>query len=186
MSKAVFGILSTHSQAERLVVDLEGAGVLPADISVLFPDKGDTLGFAAGMDTNVPEGAAIGAATGASAGVWLGGGLGLLTGLGAIVIPGIGAAIGPIVAMLGGAVVGGAVGIGVGALTGVLVALGIPEHAARLYETRFTEGRIIVAVHTDDRARQRIVAEVLLGIGAEDVTYLEERVAVLPAAPVAA
>lgn len=178
MSKAVFGTLSTHTQAERVVGELHRAGIVPNDISVLFPEKKDTAVFAAELSTRVPEGAAIGAATGGSAGAWLGGGLGLLTGLGAIVIPGIGAAIGPLVGLLSGVALGGAVGGTVGALTGVLVTMGIPEPIAKVYEARLTEGRILVAVHTEDRAQQWQAAEVLRKVGAEDVSYLEEKLAV--------
>jgi hypothetical protein len=176
MYKAVIGTISTQKQAEKIVNELEVAGFAPVDISVLFPQMNDTVGFATSMETKLPEAAAIGAVSVASAGLWLGGGLGLLAGLGAIVIPGIGAflAVGPLLSMLSGAVVGATVGATVGTITGVLVSLGIPEQQARHYEGRVTGGRILLSVHSEDRQRQWIAAGILRRLGAEDISAAEE------------
>ena len=46
MAKAVFGLVDTESQAERIVDNLKVAGFRNNDISVLFPDKGGTRDFA--------------------------------------------------------------------------------------------------------------------------------------------
>ena len=45
MAKAVFGLVDTESQAERIVDNFKTAGFSNNDISVLFPDKGGTQGF---------------------------------------------------------------------------------------------------------------------------------------------
>jgi hypothetical protein len=176
MTKAVVGTMSTHKQAERIVGDLQTSGFAASDISVLFPDSKDTVAFANDKDTQIPEGAAIGAATGGSAGAWLGGGLGLLTGLGAIIIPGLGPflAVGPLVGLLSGAAVGATVGVTVGTFTGVLVAMGIPEHQAKHYEGSVSGGRILISVHTEDRQKQWQAADVLRRLGAEDISAVEE------------
>jgi hypothetical protein len=42
MSKAVFCLCDSESQAEIIVNNLKNAGALNNDISVLFPDKGGT------------------------------------------------------------------------------------------------------------------------------------------------
>ena len=66
MAKAVFGLVDSESQAERIVDSFKAAGFSNNDISVLFPDKGGTRDFAHEKATKAPEGAAAGAGTGAS------------------------------------------------------------------------------------------------------------------------
>ena len=66
MSKAVFCIARTRSEAELIVNDLKSAGFSPSDISVLFPDTQGSRDFAHEQHTKLPEGATTGA--GATAG----------------------------------------------------------------------------------------------------------------------
>jgi hypothetical protein len=101
MSKAVFCIVRSESQAERIVDDLRRVGFSPDDVSVLFPDRRGTRDFAHEKNTKAPEGAAAGV----GAGGLVGGTLGWLAGIGALAIPGVGPLIaaGPIMAALGGA-----------------------------------------------------------------------------------
>src|SRR5215510_313106 len=82
MAKAVFGLVDTESQAERIVDNLKVAGFRNNDISVLFPDKGGTRDFAHEKATKAPEGAAAGAGTGTVVGAAVGGLSGALIGLG--------------------------------------------------------------------------------------------------------
>ena len=128
MAKAVFGLVDSESQAERIVDSFKAAGFSNNDISVLFPDKSGTRDFAHEQHTKAPEGAATGAGTG---GV-LGGVFGWLVGIGSLAIPGVGPfiAAGPIMAALAGAGVGAAVG----GLSGALIGMGIPEYEAKQYE----------------------------------------------------
>lgn len=128
MSKAVFCLCDSESQAEIIVNNLKNAGALNNDISVLFPDKGGTRDFAHEQHTKAPEGAAAGAGAGGT----LGGIMGWLVGVGSLAIPGVGPAIaaGPIMAALAGAGVGAAVG----GFSGALIGLGIPEYEAKQYE----------------------------------------------------
>src|SRR6266550_3935540 len=144
MAKAVFGLVDSEGQAERLVEGLKTAGFSNNDISVLCPDKSGTRDFAHEQHTKAPEGAATGAGTGGL----LGAGLGWLVGIGSLAIPGVGPLIaaGPIMAALSGAAVGAAVG----GLTGALVGLGVPEYEAKQYEGKIREGNILISVHTDD------------------------------------
>jgi hypothetical protein len=187
MSKAVIGTMSTPQQTQSIVDELQTVGFVANDVSVLFPDRKDTESFAKEMETKAPEGAAIGAATGGTAGAWLGGGLGLLTGLGAIIIPGLGPflAIGPLLGLLGGAAVGATVGVTVGTFAGALIAMGIPEHQAKHYEARVGEGRILIAVHTEDRQKQAQIAGIIQRHGGEDVSYVDDTKvpALVPATP---
>ena len=78
MSKAVFGLVDSESQAERIVDNLKASGFGNNDISVLFPDKTGTRDFAHEKATKAPEGAAAGAGTGTV----VGGVLGWLVGIG--------------------------------------------------------------------------------------------------------
>ena len=96
MSKAVFCLAKTLTQAEQIVSDLKVAGFSNNDISVLLPDKQGTRDFAHEKKTKAPEGAAAGAGTG---GV-VGGVLGWLAGIGALAIPGVGPFIAAITASL--------------------------------------------------------------------------------------
>ena len=162
-NKAVFGLVSTETQAERIVNELQQAGFSGSDISVLFPDKQGSRDFAHEQNTKAPEGAV----TGASAGGVLGGALGLLAGIGALAIPGLGPfiAAGPIMATLSGA----AAGATVGGVAGALVGMGIPELEAKQYEGKIKNGNILLAVHVDDGDQQKAAKEILEDGGAEDI-----------------
>src|SRR5215212_9672449 len=162
MSQAVFCIAKTEGQAQRIVVDLKGAGFNNNDISVLFPDKTGTRDFAHEHNTKAPEGTA----TGAGVGGVLGGALGWLAGIGSLAIPGVGPfiAAGPIMAALGGAAVGGATG----GLIGALVGLGMPEYEAKLYESKIREGRILLSVHSESSDETKRAKDIFERAGAED------------------
>jgi hypothetical protein len=172
MKKAVMCIVETPEQAEQLVNKLQQNGFANSDISVLFPDKQNTRDFALEHNTKAPEGAAAGAGVG---GV-LGGSLGLLVGLGALVIPGLGPLIaaGPIVAALTGIGAGAAVG----GLTGALVGLGIPEIEAKRYEGQLRAGRILIAVHTENRDSEQLAESIFKVAHVPDVFSVAE-----PSAP---
>ena len=164
MSKAVFCIAKTESQAESIVAELKSSGFSNSDISALLPDKKGTRDFAHEKNTKAPEGAT----TGAGAGGLLGGTLGWLVGIGALAIPGVGPLIaaGPIVAALSGAAVGAAVG-GVG---GALVGMGIPELEAKQYEGKVRDGNILISVHTDDSDEASRVRDIFKRQNAENIS----------------
>jgi hypothetical protein len=168
MAKAVFGLVDTESQAERIVDSLKTAGFPNNDISVLFPDKGGTRDFAHEQNTKAPEGAA----TGAGVGGVTGGVLGWLVGIGSLAIPGLGPfiAAGPIMAALAGAGVGAAVG----GLSGALVGMGIPELEAKQYEGKIKSGNILISVHSEDSTETSRAKEILERHGAHDISSTGE------------
>jgi hypothetical protein len=168
MAKAVFGLVDTESQAERIVDSLKIAGFPNNDISVLFPDKGGTRDFAHEQNTKAPEGAA----TGAGVGGVTGGVLGWLVGIGSLAIPGLGPfiAAGPIMAALAGAGVGAAVG----GLSGALVGMGIPELEAKQYEGRIKSGNILISVHSEDSTETSRAKEIFERDGAHDISSTGE------------
>ncbi|MGI9115390.1 MAG: DUF3341 domain-containing protein [Chthoniobacterales bacterium] len=161
---SVFGIVKSHSQAERVVEGLQDAGFPASEISVLLPDSEGKHDIGHVKATKAPEGAT----TGATAGGVTGGVLGLLAGIGALAIPGIGPfiAAGPIMAALSGA----AIGAGTGGLVGALVGMGIPEIEAKQYENKLKTGNYFIAVHADDGDRKDRAKEILKNAGAEDIS----------------
>ncbi len=180
-NKAVFGIVASQAEAEGLISELQSKGFAAGDISVLFPNKGQTRDFAVALGTKGPEGAVLGGGTGGFAG----GAFGLLLGIGALAIPGFGPLIaaGPIMAVLSGAAVGAAVGSVVGGLVG----LGIPEIQAKAYAGKIQGGNILVSVHTEDSAQLDVALKIFEGRGAADVHATSEsavpRVATPPEVP---
>jgi hypothetical protein len=166
--KAVFGIVQSQLEAESVLAALQGAGFTPRDVSVLFNDPNASRDFATEKGTKAPEGAMAGGGVGGA----VGGTLGLLAGLGLIAIPGLGllVAAGPILAALSGAAVGAATG----AVAGGLVGLGIPEIHAKLYEGKINEGKLLIAVHTENDDQIERAKSVLTARGAQDVTVTRE------------
>ena len=165
MSKtSVFGIVKSHSQAEKVVESLQEAGFPASEISVLLPDNQGKHDIGYVKATKAPEGATIGA----TAGGVTGGVLGLLAGIGALAIPGVGPfiAAGPIMAALSGAAVGATTG---GIVVG-LVGMGIPEIEARRYEGKLKAGNYLIAVHTHDGDEKDRAKEIFKSGGAEDIS----------------
>jgi hypothetical protein len=164
MSKSVFGIATTHGQAERIVQQLQGQGFATSEISVLMPDTGGTRDVGHVKATKAPEGATTGSATG--------GVIGLLAGIGALAIPGVGPfiAAGPIMAALSGAAVGAATG----GVVGGLIGLGIPEIEAKRYDEKLKKGNYLIAVHTDESEDVDRAKDIFKTVGAEDISTVSE------------
>ncbi len=168
-NKSVFCLSMDEGQAIRIVDRLKNAGFGNNDISVLLPDKSSTREFAHEKGTKAPEGAI----TGVGAGGVLGGALGWLAGIGALAIPGVGPLIaaGPIMAALSGAAVGAATG----GIVGSLVGMGIPEYEAKRYQNRVREGRILIAVHSENADQTRSAKQIFEDSGAEDIATAGEQ-----------
>jgi hypothetical protein len=166
MSKSVFGIATTHGQAERIVEQLQAEGFAASEISVLMPDTGGTRDVGHVKATKAPEGATTGAATGGVAG----GVLGLLAGIGALAIPGVGPfiAAGPIMAALSGAAIGGTAG----GVVGGLVGMGMPEIEAKRYEDKLKTGNYLIAVDVPNGNQKDRAKEIFKNAGAEDISTL--------------
>lgn len=163
-NQAVYAIATSETLANRIVDRLIESGFSTDDIAVLFPDNEATQDFSDEKDTLVPEGVATGAASG---GV-LGGTLGLLVGIGALAIPGIGPLIaaGPLLSTFSGA----AAGATVGGIAGGLIGLGIPESKAQRYESRISDGDILISVIIDTSDEAYRATDVMKHAGAEDVS----------------
>jgi hypothetical protein len=187
MSKpAVFGIVDNESQAQTAVAQLEAAGFLTSDISVLSRGAGNTVVDGSDLagpgepvtggqrtvahenSTKAPEGATTGGVTGGA----LGAVAGWLVGIGALAIPGVGPfiAAGPILAALSGAAIGAAAG----GIVGGLVGYGIPEYEAKLYAGYLDKGHILIGVHTATSEQSSAAKKALEASGAHDLKVTSE------------
>lgn len=166
--QAVICVVPRESQAERIISDLQTAGFLNSDISVLMPDQTSVRDLAHEQHSKAPEGATAGV----SAGAIVGGALGWLAGIGALAIPGLGAfvAAGPIMAALGGAAVGAATG----GVAGALIGLGIPEVEAKQYEAKLREGNVLISVHTENGDEAKRAEQIFKAADAKDVKRVGE------------
>lgn len=192
MTKAVFGLVKTEEQANRIVDRLLSSGFSNEDISILYPDRNkdkirtselDDVEHAnththgdiksGGLTTEKTSKAPEGGVTGATTGGILGGSLGLLAGIGALAIPGLGPfiAAGPIMAALSGSAVGGSLGL----LLGALIGSGIPEYEAKKYETGLKEGNTLISIHTVNDEELKSANEILKTEGAEDISSTSEK-----------
>jgi uncharacterized protein YcfJ len=168
MSQSVICIAHSQTQAETIVNNLQYAGILPSDVSVLMPDRSGTRDFAHEHNTKAPEGATIGGSAGGVAG----GVLGLLAGIGALAIPGVGPfiAAGPIMATLSGAAVGAAIG----GVAGALVGMGMPEYEAKQYAEKIKDGNILLSVHLQDNNDPKRIKQIMQDAQAEDIAVTGE------------
>lgn len=131
-------VYDSYAQAERVVRDLEGAGVPSSDIS-LVANKYVSEKYADVDDVSAT-------ASGAGIGAAVGGGTGLLAGIGLLAIPGLG----PVVAAgwLAATAVGALAGSAVGGIIGALVDAGTPEADAHVYSEAVRRGGTLVTVRS--------------------------------------
>lgn len=155
--QSIFAIAISERQALQIEDRLTRAGFSNNEISALIPDKD----FPPGFETKRPEG------TLAGTGGVLGGALDLLASIGALAIPGVGRLIaaGPLLVALNGI----AAGATVFGIAGALVGLGIPETAAKCYESRIAEGNILISVRAETEEEVKTAKEVLESALAEDI-----------------
>lgn len=168
MSKAVFCIANSESQAEKMVSDLKRSGFRDNDISVLFPDKTGTNDFAHELHSKAPEGAMMGTVT---LGI-IGGCVGWLVASGSLPIPDMGPfiAAGPFMAMLSCSALGAAVG----GIIGALIGRGVPEFVAKRYQGKIRVGNILISVHAGSHENARKAKGVFFKAGCTDVSVMAE------------
>lgn len=140
---AITRVYDTYGHAQRVVSDLEAAGVSSSDIS-LVANK-----YVSEQYADVDDASAAG--TGAGVGAAVGAGAGLLAGLGLLAIPGLG----PVVAVgwLASTALGAAAGGVTGGIIGALVDAGVPEDHAHIYAESVRRGGTMVTARIDDDKR---------------------------------
>jgi uncharacterized membrane protein len=175
MSKMMMAAFDNQADADRALMDLEGHGYKPDDISVISQDnKYEGDGYTTGND--VAKGATSGAATG---GV-IGGLAGLLAGTG--VFPALAGLFigGPIAAALGlagaaAATASGAVtGAAAGGLIGALTSLGLSKDSAHRYDKTVRSGGVVLGLSCDE-SRMDEARQTLQACGAEDIQMVQTR-----------
>jgi len=154
-------LFDDYATANRVLHELEAAGIPSADISLISSNADN---WYAGRSTGVDpkhdrdrdgvDDRAEGAATGASIGVATGGLAGLLAGLGMIAIPGIG----PVVAAgwLASTLAVGAAGGLAGGMLGALTEAGVSEKDAHVYAEGVRRGGTLVSVRVQEMQRERV------------------------------
>lgn len=146
---AVLGIVSSLWQGDRLTNALTNAGFARGDVSILFPETPEAPKLALENEFESVEGAAVGAISGIEA---------LL-------------ATGPLLSALRGV----ATRPTSTALTAALVALDVPEVAAKHLQNKVKRGSLLVAVHVEGKAwRQNVARNLLQAHGATDVVVAGE------------
>jgi hypothetical protein len=156
-TRTIARLFDSYSDASAAVRDLEAAGFLRDDIS-LIANRGED-GSTTTTTGDTTEETSSGAGTGAALGTLVGGGAGLLAGLGALAIPGLG----PIVAAgwLVAALTGAGVGAAAGGLLGALTGSGLSEEESHVYAEGVRRGGNLVTVRTDD-SRSAEVESIML------------------------
>src|SRR5205807_1787185 len=171
ISKTVVGVFDNMDDAQNVVRELENAGFLRQDISVVAHKNASGEVQTGTGETSAPTGAPDRTAhvvSDAGVGAALGGVGGLLLSFAGLAIPGVGPvlAVGPIVAALSGAGIGAAAGGMIGALTDS----GIPEEEAHHYAEGVRRGDILITVRTDETRADR-AASIMDDNGAVDIDH---------------
>jgi hypothetical protein len=133
-------VYEDHDVARVVVHELETAGFPPSSISLLANKKVSALYDDVDDESEMGDGAAVGAG--------VGGAVGLLAGLGILAIPGLG----PVVAAgwLASTVVGAVAGGVAGGLVGALIDAGVPEDHAHVYSEAVRRGGTLLSVKVEE------------------------------------
>jgi hypothetical protein len=172
MNRTITRLFDSRSEAERVVRDLEAAGIDHDDLSIVASQGGvqgeDRSFLTKDSDGDGESDAKEGAEKGATTGGILGGGAGLLAGLGLLAIPGLGpvVAAGWLASTAVGAATGAAAGGVTGGLLGALKDAGVDEDDANVYAEGVRRGGALVAVRVDD-SRAAQVEQILNSSGTD-------------------
>ena len=156
------GAFSSRDGIENALCELRDAGFDLNKVSVIARnnDTGNQVGDVETQENfgnQADEGAA-----GAFKGGVFGGITGLLVGLGSFTIPGVGSILlaGEIATTLATTIAGAGIGAATGGLLGALVALGIPEKQALIYNQRIERGDYLLILNGTEAETNR--AEVIV------------------------
>ncbi|MFE1748379.1 ChaB family protein [Coleofasciculus sp. H7-2] len=146
VERSISAVFKDREQIENVIHRLLDRGIPRDDISVIgknFHSETRIAGFITKKDVILG-----GLRSGGIFGSLFGSALGLLTGVGVLFIPFVGSVVaaGPIGAALLGAASGALAGAAGAGLVSALVALGMPEDKAAVYQTRIEAGDFLVVV----------------------------------------
>lgn len=164
--------LTDHLDAARTIVSgLHAAGFTTDAISVVFPrhrldqDEGvvDSTELAeANRETG--QGVAVGAVAGGVVGT----ALAWLTGAGIIALPGLAPllAAGPFLTIFTGM----GLGASLGGVAGALVGMGVSEIDAKRFASSINDGRILIAVRSDDEERAQVAESIMRASDGQEIS----------------
>ena len=163
--------LMDRISAVRAAVDaLHAAGFTTDAISVVFPQRRlDEEGIIPPdlqhANRQSGQGAAIGVVTGGAMGT----ALAWLTGAGLIAIPGLGPllAAGPFLTIFTGM----GIGASLGGVAGALVGMGVTDVDAKRFASSISDGRILIAVRSDEEERSQMAETILRHAGGQEVVH---------------
>lgn len=170
---STFGMYTNHYDAKRAIARLEKSGFARENISVLAPQAYGGRDFVYQQQTNIKEGALIGAIIGFFVLGFIGFllGLGALTPLETMIEPNLAASI-PSWAF--SAAIGSVIGIIYGAASGALVGIGAPKTAAKRYGFYLKEGAIMLCVDLKNEDQRIRANDILEKTRAQDISDLQE------------
>jgi len=155
MTVTISRLYDNYADAQKAVQNLEAAGVLHSDISIVAnnSDNWYSNDKTVDRDRDGVDDRAEGAGKGAGIGAGLGGAAGLLAGLGLLAIPGLG----PVVAAgwLASTAVGAAAGAATGGIVGALTEAGMSEEDAHSYAEGVRRGGTLVSARVAETDRSR-------------------------------
>ena len=156
MTMILTRLYDTYATANKVMYDLEAAGIPASEISIVASnaDNWYSASNPHDRDRDGVDDRAQGAATGATIGAATGGVAGLLAGLGLQAIPGLG----PVVAagwLVSTATVAAAGGV-TGGIVGALTEAGVSEKDAEVYAEGVRRGGTLLTVRIPDGDRARI------------------------------
>jgi hypothetical protein len=169
--KVVIGIFEDYAQAGKAIQALRDGDYRAEDISIVGADPEETRMASVDLQRHSPDKVVVAGSILGAAGGWL-------VGLAALAIPGVGPfiAAGPLLSALSGAAAGGLIGT----FAGALIHFDIPEYEAKIYEGHLSAGKILVAVHTHDKAERVRAEDIMDDCGAIEIDSRTEPVASLP------
>lgn len=164
MKNVTVAVCNTHSEAEKVVKDLNESGFNMKKLSIIgkdYHEEDKVIGFYNTGDRMANWG---------KAGAFWGGIWGLIFGAGLFLIPGVGPIVmaGPIVSFLIGAMEGAIVVGGLSALGGALFSIGIPKDSVLKFESALKADKYLVLATGTEEDIER--AKNIMELTVADVT----------------
>ncbi|MDM9379918.1 ChaB family protein [Chlorogloeopsis sp. ULAP01] len=171
--RTISAVFKEQNQVDNVLRQLLDQGVPRDHISVMgrnFQSQTRIAGFITKRDVILG-----GLRQGALFGSFFGSLLGLLTGIGVLFIPFVGpiVAAGPIGAVLLGAASGAIAGSAGAGLVSALVAIGMPEEKAAVYQTRLQAGEFLVMAEVPSNRAEEF-QNLMQGAGGEEIHTMEQ------------
>lgn len=169
MPRTTIALTDQLSVVRTIVAELHAAGFTTDDISVVFPRHHaahDPI-YPADLPQATQQ-SGQGAVIGAVAGGTLGTALAWLTGVGVIAVPGLAPllAAGPFLTIFTGM----GLGASIGGVAGALAGMGVSEIDAKRFASSISDGRLLVAVRSEDEDDAHVAEKIMRHANGPEVT----------------